>query len=120
MKNAKEFLDGANKAGWNVRISSGVVKISQNFQVGSKHEFVGLDMTYRGVLEEVPVVKANSSIWGTDGGGIGGMVAIQNGLFVANISGVKKAFLKALANALNGKLLQGVLTSQSIADIVGE
>ena len=105
MKNAKEFLDGANKAGWNVRISGGVVKISKKFEAGNVAQFADLDMSYYGLLEEVPVVKSDSSIWGTDGGGMGGMVAINNGLFVANISGVKKAFLKELGNALNKKLL---------------
>ena len=120
MNAAKEFLNGANKAGWNVRISGGVVKISQNFQAGNVAQFADLDMSYYGLLEQVPVVKGDSSIWGSDGGGMGGMIALQNGLFVANISGVKKMFLKQLEKELNGNLWKGLLISQSVADLMAQ
>lgn len=36
------------------------------------------------------------SVWGTDGGSIGGMVALQTGIFKLNRSGVSKRVLSAI------------------------
>jgi hypothetical protein len=40
------------------------------------------------------------SVWGTDGGSIGGMVAMQTGAFKLNRSGVQKRILKAIREAM--------------------
>ncbi len=40
------------------------------------------------------------SVWGTDGGSIGGMVAMQTGQFKLNRSGIQKRVLKAIREAM--------------------
>jgi hypothetical protein len=40
------------------------------------------------------------SVWGTDGGSIGGMVAMQAGQFKLNRSGIQKRILKAIREAM--------------------
>ena len=106
--NAKEFLATARSSGWNVQSTSSVVKISKRFQPGDLSAFVELDGDYYDLLSNVPVIAGCSSVWGTDGGGIGGMVAIQNGLFVANVSGVKKRFTKSLQQEMNNSTTSNV------------
>jgi hypothetical protein len=101
---AENFKEIANKHGFTIRISDNVVKITRIFnptQFNNKNEwFINCDSVYNYILSFVPVIKTHSSIWGTDGGSVGGMVAMNSGLFTMNISGVKKGFLKELSKSI--------------------
>lgn len=48
------------------------------------------------IIYDLPSSADGGSVWGTDGGSIGGMVAMQTGLFKLNRSGVSKRVLSAI------------------------
>jgi len=48
------------------------------------------------IIYDLPSSADGGSVWGTDGGSIGGMVAMQTGLFKLNRSGVSKRVLLAI------------------------
>lgn len=94
------FISKAKEAGFDIVCGDSIVSITKEFTPGDAKAFAQCDSQYYWILRLVPVVKSNSSIWGTDGGGVGGWVAIQNGKFIMNISGVKKSFIKELQKHL--------------------
>lgn len=83
--------------GWSVQGSSfqGVVKVWKKFPIGSSSGFADAEMGASILFDYVPL--KGGSVWGTDGGSIGGMVAIQNGIFKLNKSGSGKLFIAALS-----------------------
>ena len=48
------------------------------------------------IIYDLPSSADGGSVWGTDGGSIGGMIAIQTGLFKLNRSGVSKRVMSAI------------------------
>jgi hypothetical protein len=105
MSKAKEtaitILEAAKKEGFSVEVRGEILTISKTFTPGDKDAFVSCDMMYSTVLDKLPQTSAGST-WGTDGGGVGGMVAINNGHFKMNKSGGSKTVLKSLAKLING------------------
>jgi hypothetical protein len=92
---AREFAAACKAAGWQYAVREGTVTIRKHFAPGDEAEFVRLDGEYYGLLALVPA--RGGSIWGTDGGGVGGYSAILHGCFTMNVSGVNKGFAAALA-----------------------
>jgi hypothetical protein len=86
----------ADKYGFRLEVRGSVLTVHKSFTPGSRDGFVECDMMYGSVLELLPRTEPGSD-WGTDGGGIGGMVALQSGQFKMNRSGGSKRVLKALA-----------------------
>lgn len=101
--NAKEAAEAIKKTaddhGFEIEIRGGVLTITKHFTPGSNDGFVECDMFYYSVLGCLPRTSPGSD-WGTDGGGIGGLSAIKNGVFTMNRSGGSKQVLKALAKLL--------------------
>jgi hypothetical protein len=96
-----EFLTTTAKYGWTVsRVRGGVVEITKLIKPGCNESFVTADMEYYSILSMAP--GKGGSIWGTDGGGIGGMVAMNTGRFVMKKSGVNKSFIKKLSQQVPG------------------
>ena len=89
------FVSACKSAGfaWSVRDS--IVTIEALFTPEDREAFVRLDGTYGSVLALAPL--KGGSVWGTDGGSVGGMVACRTGRFTMNKSGNGKRFLAALA-----------------------
>lgn len=89
------FVQACKSAGfvWSVRDS--IVTIEALFTPNDREAFVRLDGAYGGVLSLAPL--GGGSVWGTEGGGVGGMVAMKHGRFTMNKSGSGKRFLAALA-----------------------
>lgn len=82
----KTFMETAAKHKFNiVATSDTVIRITRKFEVGDRQAFCECDMMASSVLDLAPL--KGGSVWGTDGGSIGGAVALQNGLFVMNKSG---------------------------------
>jgi uncharacterized Ntn-hydrolase superfamily protein len=94
---AKECAESFRKAvrdyGWNYTVVGSIVKIHK--VIHGMDDFVTADSEYYGILECLPQTEAGS-IWGTDGGGVGGIAAINSGVFRMNKSGVSKRVLKLL------------------------
>ena len=84
-----------DKLGWNYQVRGSVLTITKKFTAGSNCEFVEADMEYYSILGLLPS-SSPGSIWGTDGGGVGALSAINSGLFQMNKSGGNKRVLTAL------------------------
>lgn len=94
-----DFLAEARSLGFSVSTKPGMVIITKVFARGDAAAFVICDGDGPGLLMQVPTTSAGS-MWGTDGGGVGGIAAIQNGVYKLKVSGASKRFTNAL-----GKLL---------------
>jgi hypothetical protein len=96
---AEKFLSLASRYGFVVDAShTNVLRISKSFRPGDSDAFTGADMLGPAVLDEAPL--RGGSVWGTDGGSIGGMVGMQNGRYVLNKSGDGANFMKALRKTI--------------------
>ena len=96
-KKAVKLLETAKKLGWDVNAShTGILRITKFFTAGSMEEFVECDMEYYEVLSLLPSTEPGS-VWGTDGGGIGGISALNSGVFQMNKSGGSKRVLSAIS-----------------------
>lgn len=94
---AAKLLETAKKLGWDVNAShTGILRITKHFTAGSMEEFVECDMEYYEVLSLLPSTEPGS-VWGTDGGGIGAIGAINSGVFCMNKSGGSKRVLSAIS-----------------------
>jgi hypothetical protein len=92
---AQKFVEQALAHGFRVVVANdNVVRIVRSFNPGDKEAFTHCDMVAGSVLDLAPL--RGGSVWGTDGGSVGGMSALNSGMFVMNKSGEAKSFMKAL------------------------
>lgn len=96
-QSAALFVAKCNEYGWSYSIRGTVVTIVKTFAPNDKQAFSDCDMDAYTVFDYCPL--KGGSIWGTDGGSIGGAMGLQNGCYKLNKSGTGKAFLAALAKA---------------------
>lgn len=83
---AKEFVSLVKKYGWNIILkSNSVIAIHKTFTPGDKVAFSNADMEAYGLLGMLPL--KGGSVWGTDGGSIGGQVGLNGGYYTLNKSG---------------------------------
>ena len=92
---ADEFARLCREYGWTYAIRGAIVTISKRIRPGSMDDFRDADMEYGSILDAAPL--KGGSVWGTDGGGIGAISAINQGRFVMNKSGSGARFLSALS-----------------------
>jgi len=92
---AKAFLDRCTAKGFRVEVQPNIVTVHKNFEIGNLDEFAKCDFEAPLLLMSVPL--SGGSIWGTDGGSVGGWSAVQNGRFKLHKSGYRaKRFMAAL------------------------
>lgn len=91
---ATKILAVAKELGWDVRVRGSIMTIYKDGIV-DKESFVRADMEYYSILGLLPTTSPGS-MWGTDGGGIGALSAMNSGMFVMNKSGGSKRVLKVL------------------------
>ena len=96
---ARKIADTAARLGYALSICGCTLTITKQFAPGSNDGFIECDMTYFDVLGLLPQTQSGST-WGTDGGGMGGAVAMKSGNFRMNKSGGSKRVLAALARIL--------------------
>lgn len=86
----------ADELGWKITVRGSILTITKRITPGCNESFTTADMEYFSILS---LLKRSSpgSDWGTDGGGIGAMTAMQTGTFTMNRSGGNKNVLRALA-----------------------
>jgi len=100
-KTAITFLAAARAEGFAVTVKTPtVVCVSRLFRAGDKDVFTDCDMAAPGVLGILGA--RGGSMWGTDGGSMGGAVALQTGEFRLNVSGVPKRVTEALKENRDG------------------
>lgn len=93
-EHAKNFLASCAKYGFRFEVTQSVVTIGKKITPGSNEEFRNAECDASCIFDHVPL--RGGSTWGTDGGSIGGAVAIKNGYFKLNKSGNGKAFSNAV------------------------
>ena len=95
---AASIKQAADQYGWSIEVRGSVLTITK--RISGREEFVTADSEYYGILSCLPTTSPGS-VWGTDGGGVGAMHAINSGVFRMNKSGGSKRVLKALEKACN-------------------
>lgn len=95
---AQAMYQAARELGVGIGIRGTCVTIVTRFPVGDKKRFCELDMLASNVLDAMPA--RGGSTWGTDGGSIGGAVALQDGIFRMNRTGYGKRHLAELAKMI--------------------
>ena len=92
---AKEIKDMAVKCGWTLEVRGSILTINKKIIPGNKESFCVADSEYYSILGLLPTTSPGS-IWGTDGGGIGALSAMNTGKFTMNKSGGSVRVLNAL------------------------
>lgn len=93
---ASHLLAVAKELGFTVTVRGSILTVSKRIIPGDAASFADADMSVYSVLECLPRTSPGSD-WGTDGGSIGGMAAMNSGNFSMNRSGGSKLILKALS-----------------------
>lgn len=91
---ANQIKSTAKELGWTLEVRGSILTIKK--QISGREQFVTADMEYYSILGLLPSTSAGS-VWGTDGGGIGAISAMNTGVFTMNKSGGSKRVLNALA-----------------------
>ena len=105
---AMAVIQKAKALGFNLEVQPNVVRVHKTFKPGDSDTFAYCDTMASEILDLCPL--RGGSIWGTDGGSVGGAVALQSGRFSMNKSGSALNFTKALS-----KLLENLKHAQDIA-----
>ncbi|MFS1429008.1 hypothetical protein LMH73_020210 [Vibrio splendidus] len=92
---AISFTEKCREFGFSFKAMSTRIEISKTFPAGSGEEFTKAE-TYASILLDMIPMTTSGSVWGTDGGSIGGAIAIQNGAFKMNKSGCSIRVLNAI------------------------
>lgn len=80
-----------------IAIRGSILTLTKHFTPGSASEYTAAESDVS-ILYDVP--GSGGSVWGTDGGSIGGMVGMNGGYMKLNKSGVAKRFISALAKLI--------------------
>lgn len=92
---AQKFAALAKLHGFKWEVRNSVVTITRAFSPGDKDAFTDCDIVASAVLANAPL--KGGSVWGTDGGSVGGHVGLTTGRFVMHKSGDGVRFLTALS-----------------------
>ena len=95
MKVANKIADLCKELGWTFEVDRDLLRIYKEIKPNNLDEFTRADGEYYFILSLLPESRLGS-IWGSDGGGVGALSALKNGLFVMNKSGGNKHVLRAL------------------------
>jgi hypothetical protein len=94
-----QFVHEANRNGFKIEvINSSVVRITKDFTPNSKEAFTEADMMAGSILGLAPL--KGGSVWGTDGGSVGGYSGLIRGQYILNKSGEGKRFVSALRKVI--------------------
>lgn len=99
VQSAQVLKSKADELGFSLTVRGTILTVSKRITPGDAASFADADMSVYSVLDLLPRTSPGSD-WGTDGGSIGGMTAMQTGRFVMNRSGGSARILKALASIL--------------------
>jgi hypothetical protein len=83
----------------NVRVTAhngGVVTVTARFEPGDEKAYAEAERSCNAVLSMVRQTRAGS-VWGSTSDGVGGLIAINRGVYTLNKSGADKRVIKILA-----------------------
>lgn len=89
----QKLVADCKEKGISISTRGQVVTLHKTFPKGDKDEYSKAESDCS-IIYDIPY--SCGSIWGTDGGSIGGMVGLQGGYMTLNKSGVKKRFINEL------------------------
>ena len=98
---AQEFVSAAHADGWRVAMRGTVATIRKDFAPGDRAAYAACDSEAYGILARIP--GRGGSVWGTDGGSVGGHVGMIGGYYQLNKSGVGARVAAAVAKILAEK-----------------
>lgn len=92
---AQKFVSTCKELGWSYSLKSGIVTVEKRFTPGDKVAYTECDSEAYSLLSLVPL--KSGSVWGTDGGSVGGYVGLNGGYYRLNKSGESgKRFMDAV------------------------
>lgn len=91
---AKQFAEACRADGWSYEVRGSVVSIQKQFAPHDRDAYTACDMFAYDILQLAPLT--GGSVWGTDGGSVGGYAGLSGGYYRLNKSGNGKRFLAAL------------------------
>lgn len=92
---ARQFIGECKHHGFTFIVMGRVIRVSKRFAPGDTEAYTSCDANGPYLLQFVPQTGPGS-VWGTDGGSVGGYVGLKNGEYVLNKSGVSARFIQAL------------------------
>lgn len=92
---ATEFVDKCKELGFTFTVGNTIVSVHKSFTPGDLNAFVECDMNGPFLLMRLKMTQPGS-VWGTDGGSVGGQVAVNNGRYTLNKSGIGKRIINEL------------------------
>lgn len=92
---AQSIKDACQQHGWKFEVRGVILTITKNIE-SNNESFCKADSEYGSILGLLPTTSAGS-VWGTDGGGVGAISAMNSGIFKMNKSGGSKRVLNALS-----------------------
>lgn len=95
IETAQIIKETCKRLGWTYEVRGSIFTIKKAIQRCDNNSFCMADSEYYGILGLLPSTSAGS-VWGTDGGGIGGVAAMNTGVFTMNKSGGSVRVLNAL------------------------
>lgn len=91
---ADQFKAACRNYGWEWTVQGSVITITKRFEPNNREQYSHCDSEAYVILSYAPL--RGGSVWGTDGGSVGGAVALTNGVYMLKKSGTGKLFLAAL------------------------
>lgn len=96
---AQQVIDIAKELGWSISTRGSIVEITKRIKPGCNDSFCKADSEYYSILGLIPQTEPGS-MWGTDGGGVGAIAAMNSGRFEMKKSGCSKRVVNALQKML--------------------
>lgn len=93
---AEKFVAKCKEYGFTYTVGTNILSVHKKFPVGDLDAFTECDMNGPYLLGLVKSTQPGS-IWGTDGGSVGGHVAVTSGKYTLNKSGCSKRILKQIS-----------------------
>lgn len=92
---AQNFIQKCKEYGFSFKVRDTVVSVSKTIATNNSEAFATAENQSSSLLIDIPMTTPGS-VWGTDGGSIGGLSAMQTGAFSMNQSGCSKRVLNAI------------------------
>ena len=93
---AQKFVNQCKEYGFTWTAGTNILSVHKKFTPGDSDGFIDCDMRGPHLLGLVKMTQPGS-IWGTDGGSVGGYIALTSGNYTLNKSGCSKRILKQIS-----------------------
>lgn len=95
LEQAQKIARTCDELGWQFTVRGDILEITKSITPNDNHSFCRADQEYYSILGQLKTTRPGS-MWGTDGGGVGAISAMNSGVFTMKKSGGDKRVLRAL------------------------